>query len=49
MIVKSLYLLREEMTLCGIHNVLAKDNLDERVTKRKASSEMEIKKTRQKE
>jgi hypothetical protein len=38
------------MTLCGIHNVLAKDKVDESVdilyvTIRKASSQMEIKKT----
>jgi len=48
MIVKSMLLLRDGMTLCGITNVLAIDKVDETVDilyvlTRKASSKMEIK------
>jgi hypothetical protein len=51
MIVKNMSLLRDGTTLCGIHNVLAKDKVDEKVdilyvTTRKASSQMEIKRQR---
>jgi hypothetical protein len=47
-------LLRDGMTLYGIHNVLAKDKVNETVdilyvTTRKASSQLEIKKTTGKE
>jgi len=53
MIVKSMLLPRDGMSLCGIQNVLTKDKVDEAVdilyvTTSKVSSEIEIKKATRK-